>query len=212
MGIVSYTKIAIILSIFLCTSSLLMFILLWENPRLNWTTTRSIYDCIDKENSKSKTLNSFDHTLGANWVENSKENCINPFFPSIHISTASDHNAWLQIVYTDSQDQKWNKFIDTETNSKKFPFYTFEPDFYDAPYWNYTFFQKPLSFWKAHVYAVMVDYKNKTIKCVGGIEWGYRFSVFQFHPKMIIPIELNEQNWKKDWLEFKTALQDYQLQ
>ncbi|WP_341794558.1 hypothetical protein [Rickettsia endosymbiont of Rhinocyllus conicus] len=49
-----------------------------------------------------------------------------------------EHNAWLQIVRTDSSDKKLQKFIDT--NVELHPFYTLEQDFYDAPYGLIQFF------------------------------------------------------------------------
>ncbi|PCJ23931.1 MAG: hypothetical protein COA94_07815 [Rickettsiales bacterium] len=147
--------------------------------------------------------------LEIKFIANSARTCFNPSFPIIHIKTKSDHNAWIHIVRTDAAAEELRFFIDTD---KKFtPFYNFNEDFYDAPFWYYGIFNKPLSFWEGHAYAVKVDHDSKTITCMGGIKWGFKLQYFSLKPKMIDPISLSHEDWKKDWLFFSKSLTGYTL-
>jgi len=122
------------------------------------------------------------------------------------MSAQKEHNTWLHIMHTDAKPMKLQRFIDYD---KTYPFYTLEHDFYDAPDWNYTLFSKPLSYWKGHAYAVEVNHLNKTIKCLGGIEWEFKLSHFQLHPQMIALSSLSINDWEKDWETFKHGLEEY---
>lgn len=147
-------------------------------------------------------------------VENSKPNCLNPHFPCIHIQASESHNAWIHIVYTDAKAPEWRVFIDAANNKdiqgSPYPFYTYEHDFYDAPLWTYSLFTKPLRFWKGHAFAVEVDHQKKSIKCLGGIEWGFELSHFRLRPKAIYPQLLNKQDWENVWQLFQEKLPGYQ--
>jgi hypothetical protein len=135
-----------------------------------------------------------------------------PYFPSIHIKAIKLHNAWIHIVYTDAQTQKLRTFIDAaniDSSSSTYPFYTYEQDFYDAPLWTYSFFNKPLRFWKGHVFAVKVDHQKKSIHCMGGIAWGFELSYFRLYPKAILPQLLNKDDWDKAWQILEEKLPGY---
>jgi hypothetical protein len=98
------------------------------------------------------------------WVENVEPKAINPSFPSIHIQTTACHNAWIHMVYTDSKIPEWTIFIDAQnkhTSGTAYPFYTYEQDFYDAPLWTYSVFNKPIHCWKGHAFAVTVNHDKK---------------------------------------------------
>ena len=155
------------------------------------------------------------HDFVINYIENSGVDCINPYFPSIHITTKSEHNAWIQIVRTNCIDPEFQEFVDAadfRTYPSIFPFYTKNQDFYDAPFWNYSLMRKPLTFWNAHVYAVMVDDATGIITPTGGIQWGFTFSYFRIMPKMIVPSALNPLNWEQDWTVFQSTLNTYKNQ
>ena len=163
-------------------------------PSISHNSKKSISSCIHSSAYNATQINSMGHLFEVHYVKNADQDCINPYFPAISITTKTEHNAWLHIIYTDNKNYKWQHFIDTtdsKTHPTIYPFYTLEQDFYDAPFWKYTFFSKPLSFWKGHAYAVLVDYHHKTIKYVGGIEWGYRLSYFHLYPQIITPTNLN---------------------
>jgi hypothetical protein len=136
------------------------------------------------------------------WVENAEPKAINPSFPSIHIQTTACHNAWIHMVYTDSKIPEWTIFIDAQnkhTSGTAYPFYTYEQDFYDAPLWTYSVFNKPIHCWKGHAFAVTVNHDKKTIHCVGGIQWGFELSWFKLRPVAIHPSCLSQQDWEKAW-------------
>ena len=183
---------------------LIIWLSTWQSPDVNHLGETNIHTCIHSDDRKLHFTidagggNNFDVYL----VENSKPNCLNPYFPSIHIQAGQSHNAWVHIVYTDSKASKWRVFIDAankDTQDSAYPFYTYEQDFYDAPLWTYSLFSKPLSFWKGHAFAVQVDHQKKSIICFAGIEWGFELSQFRLRPKAINPQLLNKQDWVKAW-------------
>lgn len=196
----------------LSSFSILLFSLnnyLWKSSEVNWNHTKKIHQSIyEDKHKKSFKLISMKNSFEVNLVQNSDNTCINPYFPSIHIQTDKDHTSWFHLVVTDSKNIELQKFIDV-TQKENYPFYTLEKDFYDAPIWRYTLFSKPLSFWKGHAYAVKIDPNNRTIECIGGIQWGFTLSYFHFRPQIIIPSGLTIQHWEQDWLIFKNKLPDY---
>lgn len=176
----------------------------WKSPDVNHSGDTNIHTCIHSDDRKLHFKldagggNNFDVYL----VENSKQNCLNPYFPSIHIQAHQPHNAWVHIVYTDSKAPEWRIFIDAanvDSPGSAYPFYTYEQDFYDAPLWTYSLFNKPLRFWKGHAFAVKVDHQKKSIHCIGGIEWGFELSYFRLRPKATAPQLLNKEHWEKAW-------------
>ena len=158
-----------------------------------------------------KILHSIDHAFDLFYVENIQcgdPYAFAPYFPAIEISTESNHDAWVQIVRTDSDNPNLKIFIDA--HPQNYPFYVKEQTFYDIPSWNYTFFTKPLKAWLAHTYAIELDEQYKTIKCIGGISWGFQFNLFSFQPTMILPTALTKDNWNIDWKIYQNALPDYE--
>lgn len=202
-NIVKLLSILLIFSIMLWASS-------WKSPDVSFGSNKNIYSCIYDRDHENTTLTSMGQKFEVKYVENANKECVNPYFPAIHISTQGEHNAWLHIVYTDAAPSKWQRFIDVAENHKAYPFYTLEQDFYDAPHWSYTLFSKPLSYWKGHAYAVKVDHRDKTIKCIGGVEWGFRLSYFHLRPQAITPSKLDINKWEKDWEILRNELKGYQ--
>jgi hypothetical protein len=129
----------------------------WKSPDVHHFGETNIHTCIHSDDRKLHfTLDAGGgHNFDVYLVGNSKPNCLNPYFPSIHIQASQSHNAWIHIVYTDSKAPEWRTFIDAPRSA--YPFYTYEQDFYDAPLWRYSLFNKPLRFWKGHAFAVKVD-------------------------------------------------------
>ena len=187
----------------------------WKSSEVNWSSKRSISNSIYDAKHHTCSLVSMGNECVVNYVEHVEKDCLNPDFRAIHITTRAQHNAWMQVVRTDTVISKWQVFIDTPDKERYpeyervAPFYNLEEDFYDAVSWNYTLFQKPLSFWRGHAYAVQVDRQEKTIKCVGGIAWGYELSYWRILPKCSVPYALIQQDWEKDWELFQTALPEY---
>jgi hypothetical protein len=185
------------------------FIVYWlKNPGVNLKyTVKDQHTCIYRGPHEQIQIGEFD----INYIENCPSDCINPNYPSIHITTSADHNAWLHVVRTDTIDPQTGQpnwtFIDSHESI--YPFYTCGTDFYDAPCWNSSLLAKPLGYWKGHAYAVSVDYENSTIQFVGGIEWGFTWSTFGFSPTAIPPRVVTEQERLADWKIFETALVDY---
>jgi hypothetical protein len=132
-------------------------------------------------------------------------------FPGVHFQVNHDLKSvcWLQVVRTDSKDIKLQEFVDA--CDELFPIYKHGANFYDIPIWNYGFFSKPLSFWRAHSYAVVLDHNQKTIQCLGGISWGFELSFWRLWPCMILPKSLDELDWIQDWNVFKKALPEYTI-
>ncbi|ETZ07775.1 hypothetical protein P618_200016 [Holospora obtusa F1] len=186
----------------------------WKSPDVNYSGDTNIHTCIHSDDRKLHFKldvgggNNFDVYL----VENSKPNYLNPYFPSIHIQASQPHNAWIHIVYTDSKDPEWRTFIDArniDSSGSTYPFYTYEQDFYDAPLWTYSLFNRPLRFWKGHAFAVKVDHQKKYIHCIGGIEWGFELSYFRLRPKATAPQLLNKETWEKAWQILQEKLPGY---
>jgi hypothetical protein len=202
--------------LFLYLSLFLLFVWLgkvaynWESPSLNLNCKKSIYDSIYGKEHLTLKINSMSSEFDVNYVANAATDCVNPYFPDIHIATASHHTGWIHIVHTDAADPRWQKFIDsTVPPDETYPLYTSSPDFYDSPHWNYKLFQKPLSFWKGHAYAVRVDDDQKTVHCVGGIEWGFELPYWSLRPHCLTPRALTRDHWTKDWILLENAFQGY---
>ncbi len=132
-------------------------------------------------------------------------------FPGVHFQVNYDVRrvCWLQIVRTDCKDIKLQEFIDA--CDELFPIYTHGEHFYDIPIWNYGYFNKPLSFWRAHSYAVALDHNQKTVQCLGGISWGFELSFWRLWPYTILPKSLDKSNWIQDWNVFKKELPGYTI-
>lgn len=195
-------------------SFLTIWMISWESSDVNHSGDTNIDTCIHSDDRKlhfkldDGGSNNFDIFL----VENSKQNCLNPYFPSIHVQASKSHNAWVHIVYTDSKAPEWRRFIDAaniDSYGSAYPFYTYEQDFYDAPLWTYSLFNKPLRFWKGHAFAVKVDHQKKSIHSIGGIEWGFELSYFRLRPKSIAPRLLNKEDWEKAWQILQEKLPGY---
>lgn len=183
-----------------------MFFYNWKNPEFNRSSTKSIHQCIYGGAHHNKKISSMGNVFDINYVSKATIDCINPYFPAIHMVTNGMHNAWVHIVYTNCSNFELQKFIDMGKDPDICPFYTLEQDFYDAPHWSYTFFKKPLTMWKGHAYAVQIDHQKRVIQCVGGIEWGFFLDNYSFYPKHISPSALTMQNWEKDASLFKEKL------
>ena len=77
----------------------------WESSDVNHSGATTVLKCI--YNDEKRMQFALDAGGGNNYhvsmVENSKQNCFNPYFPSIRIQASQPHNAWIHIVYTDSK-------------------------------------------------------------------------------------------------------------
>lgn len=200
-------------------STLLAF-LVWQSPEVNYSSKLSVNDAIYSSNSCEKLeLVSEGTSFLVSFVRNSSKDAINPYFPSIHITTTKKHNAWLQIVRTDSPTQSLQCFVDTvDPNHNKhdvYPFYAKSNNnqqvhFYDAPLWQYSLWYKPLTFWKAHAWAVFVDFEQKTITPLGGISWGFTLPNSRLRPFCLEPSALTSKDWEIDRLVFALECQKYE--
>jgi hypothetical protein len=186
----------------------------WKSPDANFAGQTTIHTCVHSDDRKRHiTLG----TGGGNnfdiyWVKSSQPSCLNPYFPAIHIQASQPHNAWVHIVYTDSKAPGWRAFIDAankDSASSAYPFYTDQKDFYDAPLWSYSLFNKPLCFWKGHAFAVQVDHQKKSIHCMGGIGWGFELSHFRVRPKATAPQLLKKEDWERAWQLLQEKLPGY---
>ena len=183
----------------------------WKSPDVTHQSTRSISNCIYDEKHESILLSSMGHSFNVTYTESASNDCINPHFPAIHITTKTVHNAWIHVISTDSTDKKWQHFIDMPSDKSIAPFYTLEGDFFDAPLWKYRFFSKPLSYWKGHAYAVLIDRDRKTIVFLGGVEWGFGLSKISIFPSMIRPVSLTHQDLQQDLDFLENQLVGYKI-
>lgn len=145
-------------------------------------------------------------------INNSPKQSINPHFPVILIEPNVKVDGWIHIVYTDAthpDNLKWKTFVDYDPKWTDYPFYSNLQYFYDAPLWTYSLFNKPLHFWKGHAFAAKVDHQNKSIHCIGGIEWGFELSDFRLRPKTTAPRLLNKERWEKAWQILQEKLPGY---
>jgi hypothetical protein len=183
----------------------------WKSPDVNHESTRSISSCIYDEKHESDFLSSMGHPFTVSYNGSASNNCMNPHFPAIHITTKTNHNAWIHVISTDSMEKEEQRFIDMLGDKEIAPFYTLEGDFFDAPLWKYRFFSKPLSYWKGHAYAVFVDPVKKTIVFIGGIEWGFCLSKMSILPSMIHPVSLTHKDLQQDWNFLENQLVGYKI-
>lgn len=189
----------------------------WESPDINHNSKLNIRDCIALDEKK---IQIGDFTVSYN--ENSSTDCINPYFPSIHISFRKQHNAWLHIVGTNHENYK--VFIDSVDSNKYpelYPFYQKDDnpysefasknnDFYDAPLWSYRIWHQEVE-WVGHAYPIEIDDISRSITFYEGIRWGFKFGNYRLRPQMIIPTVIGKNDIKSDWEIFKTALGGYSL-
>ncbi len=191
-------------------------VLKWRSPEANMVGERDIHKSIQQDENKLNFVltNEQGTQFCIDLVKNCKPDSINPHFPAIYIKTNPECNAWAHIVYTDAKDQKLRTFIDALEPSAQYsnyPFYARSNDFADAPLWTYGLFSKPLSFWKGHAFALLVDDLNKTVKCLGGVEWGFELHYTNLRPVAIIPRLLDENAWTKACQLLKKELADYEF-
>ena len=172
-------------------------------------------DCIQLD---EKNLKVGDFTI--RYSENSSPDCINPYFPSIHINFSGKHNAWLHIVRTNHEN--YRVFIDSVDKNKYpelYPFYqkidnpysefaSGDGDFYDAPIWFYKLWQPEVE-WIGHAYPVDVDYQSRVVRFYGGISWGFKFGNYRLRPSIILPTTIGGSEIKSDWEILKSALDGY---
>lgn len=168
--------------------------------------TNLINDCIYNNKHDKSVLKIKENFFEISFIENSPKTCINPNFPSIHISTSFSHNAWMQVIFTDSNELELKHIIDSDTSSDLFPLYTTEENFFDAPKWSYTILHKPIKTWIANCYALNIDNVKKLITIHGPIEWGFYFKYpFSTKPQMIHP-NLNPIYKKESELLIKKSI------
>ncbi|QEK39818.1 hypothetical protein [Candidatus Sneabacter namystus] len=188
---------------------LLLFIVLgwraynWESPGMNTN-----YSADWQSDPKRKQLHLTNCII--DFVENTSVDCLNPHFPSIAIKVSKFHNAWVHVVYTDSDQSSLRAFIDSTADI--YPFYNkSQNDFMDCPLWHYSLFRKPITFWNGHAWAVIVDYENKTIKPVVGISWGFRLVKTRLRPVAIWPSQLGNNAWEKDQILIQKGLSKFTM-
>lgn len=172
----------------------------WRSPETNLAGERDICKYIEQNPNKLsfELVNQKGIRFFVNLVKNCEVRAINPYFPAIGIKIRPECNAWLHIVYTDCKEPKYRTFIDAPASGGQYstyPFYSKSSYFSDAPLWTYWLFSKPLSFWKGQVFALQVDLQNKTVKCLGGVQWGFQLHWTKLCPVAIIPKLLTDQAW-----------------
>lgn len=181
----------------------------WTSPK--WVAGRKLTQCLREDPSSTEQLiQSFGHYFKLSFLATSKSSCFNPGFPVIKINAGNEANAWIQFVHADWKDlPDYQHFIDGMqfSNSKYYPFYpapNAKNTFYDAPSASYTAYWAPYTRWEAHVYALHVDKKNRTIRAVGGFKWGTHFSkTIPYRLYADAPVALDKQTWKEDVKIFK---------
>lgn len=204
-------KLIIKIILFTIAATIIIICFIWKSPTINYNSSISIHNSIYNNPHYSTKIISLDKTFEVNYVKSSDKNSFNPYFPSIRIATTEPHNAWIHIIYTDSNIEKYKIFIDTCPKKDIYPYYTKDQDFYDSPIWEYTLLVKPVTYWRGHVYAIKIDDNTKSIKVLGGIEWGYKLSYFYIRPQMILPSALNIENWENDKKIINGKLSDYKF-
>lgn len=144
-------------------------------------------------------------------INNAPKDSINPYFPIILIEPNVKVYGWIHIVYTDDINHlsQWKILVDYNPKWTNYPFYSNLDYFYDAPLWHYSLFNKPLSVWKGHAFAINIDHQKKSINCLGGVEWGFELSYFRLRPKTTTPRLLDEQSWEKAWKILQEKLPQY---
>ena len=166
--------------------SIILGLMLWTNPLPvvinNEICKTDIYNaCLFDRAYKTYEIDDFTITL----VANADKDCLNPWFPMIHITTSQRINGWIHVVQTDSDVEKWQLFIDAIDD---YPFYNKIHQFADAPYWTYTLFSKPLTFWRGHVYPIIVE--GNIIHIKSGIKWGFTLGKFSIKPTALMPLTI----------------------
>ncbi len=103
------------------------------------------------------------------YLENDPEN---GNYPSISATLPENYNAWVQIVDTNApwENGKWRHFVDYDPDFTKYPIYTNEKIFYDAPRWNLDAGEN-LN-WLAKTFPVKVE-NDKIIAVGAGFSWGF---------------------------------------
>ena len=122
-------------------------------------------------------------------IESGPDFCINPGFPIIVVETEPKADAWIQVIYTNSE---LGNFLDYDPKITPKPFYSFNNYFYDAPLWS---LDNNL-IWKANLFSVKLDENKKIIQIIGGIQWGFEIKdgkVLTMKPSL-----LDEIAWELD--------------
>ena len=174
------------------------------------TMIQSKYDkCINSEKAISEVLHKGDAVFQVKYLHNAPVKCLNPGFPIMQIKSIKNKlNGWIQIIHTNSNQSKYRIFVDSY-NSKD-PFYSREPEFYDAPLWTITP-HSSLTYWKAHTYAVYETNINKEIKVIAGIEWGFLIPNGSILPQLIKPRLMSLKECREDFNFFLAHYKNFEI-
>src|SRR5438874_498078 len=77
-------------------------------------------------------------------------------------------------------------------------FYSSKQELFFCDYANYGIFWGRNENVQKHAYAVQVNLDKKTIRCLGGISWGFKIPWWSLRPAMILPATLSKQDWEND--------------
>lgn len=176
--------------------SVVLYLITWESQDIN-EHNRSLESCIKYSTFGATNVQilSSSYTFDVD-LARSDSTCINPYFPTIKITALNNdiHDAWLHIVHSDTNAEKWRVFIDADQNN--YPFYSLNKKFLDSPLWLYGLISKPLSYWEGHAYSVHL--KDGKIEFLGGVKWGFKLSFFNLRPVMIAPAPLTKKDFEDD--------------
>lgn len=198
-------------------------ILEWYTP-VNENGFSDAQHCIFENKNHQKTmLHSMGHNFEVTYIKNASDECLLPHFPAIHITTESAHNKWIFVDYKSrslfvpntrlmfklgEDSEKAEKTGDSLLREQLFKdfdyqghmiFYSSEKEFFSNHGDGYTLFTKNSINWTGHAWAIQADLDKKTIRCVGGISWGFKVPWYSLWPVMILPQALTQEDWQNDW-------------
>ncbi len=229
-------RIVFLVSFLIGSFFLLKYISEWHNP-INEDGFCDPQHCIyaDK-NYKSVTLSSMDNIFKVNYVENASPECMGAYFPAVHITTDVAHDKWILLMHNQGDkmhpmkinaypdpkifqgnneaiehgDKVLDDKIEQEAINVHSKFYSSEQDFFANLFTGYGLYWNRSFNVQNHTYAVQADLDKKTVRCIGGISWGYKRSWWNLRPSMIPLRALTHQDWKNDWLEIsKRQFREY---
>lgn len=113
----------------------------------------------------------------------------NKNYPIIEAVAKAEYDGWVQIVDTDSESEngKWKHFVDYDPKITKFPIYTYNKVFYDAPQWTVANGEKLT--WRARTFPVKIV-ENRITKIGKGFSWGFIAEGDKI--QMFEPVEITE--------------------
>jgi len=134
------------------------------------------------------------------YVEQTDMSVVKQGFLDIHVTTDTEHNAWLFVMRMNDGFATHILLVtcDPKEYPDIYPFYTLDKDLYTTLSYTYEWYAHPFQTWEGHVYAVNRDTQSGEISFCGAAKRDYPFRWCGWRPKCMRPVALTVDDWEED--------------